>query len=84
MHIIDKDVPLLLLLPDMERVQIFHSNLTNQLVHNEVGDTTYVDRFYIYPFIRWDALQHSLFTYSEPNVCTIVLVITIPKNYSAS
>lgn len=64
-HIINDDVSLLPSLADMDRMNIFYNNLINQLVHRESGMNSKVERFCEHPFVRWNSLLQSFFTYTE-------------------
>lgn len=63
MHIIDEDVPLLLSLADMDRLNVYYKNLENRLVHSTYGKKARIKRYYGHPFLTWDFLLQSLFTY---------------------
>ena len=64
-QIVDDDLPILLLLADMDRLGIFFNNLQNHLIHHHSKERTINSRFFGHPFIRWDPLQQCFFTYTE-------------------
>lgn len=63
--IIDEYLPITLSLADMDELSIYFNNLSNDVIHQSSQEKTTVKRFYGHPFVHWDPLQQSFFTYTE-------------------
>lgn len=64
-YIIDDDLPILLSLADMDNLGIYFNNLIVQLIQHSPQEKRIVTRSYRHPFVHWDPLQQSFFTYTE-------------------
>lgn len=65
MHIIDTDLPILLSLADMDRLQVHYNNLEDKLYHVPSGHIAKVSRKFDHPFIWWNPIYQCLFSEVE-------------------
>lgn len=54
MHVVEADTPILLSIDDMDRLDIYLNNFTDQLVHQSLGLKARVQRRRVHPFIIWN------------------------------
>lgn len=62
---IDEDLRPFLSYDDMDRLWIYFNNLNNQQIHENSGGMTKILCFHGHPFVHYDALTWSFFTYME-------------------
>lgn len=65
MHVINEELPILLSLSDINPLGIYLNNLRDELIQHNYKDMADIERFFGYPFIRWDPVQQSFFTVTE-------------------
>lgn len=64
-QVVQSDIPILLGLPDMDRLKVSYDNQNDVLLHHTTGATAPVVREFGHPFIRWDGFMQCFYTENE-------------------